>query len=209
MCICYNEGMKQHIITLIAVLFTCAAVSNAQMVKIPVAKLDMHVAPHARGVVGLVRGTPLGVTQFSQRVSAAVQRRVAVPTVTPVTTYSNLLDHSTYHFYDVNKDKWMLHRPDGKEIPLASKPFPSVLKLRADVIREHVAKHGAASLIPDVPVEWGDKAWETYVPVQTRHFTTVEEGMRGREYDVKVPNGKGGYNTYHRAADGTISLVHP
>ncbi len=50
---------------------------------------------------------------------------------------------------------------------------------------------------------------ENYVPRQTRVTGTVEEGLRQSGYEIKVPNENGGFDTYYRAPDGTITLQQP
>ena len=180
-CICYNKGMKKQLITLTALLFICATFAAAHVrISLPGGVRNMH----RQGVVGLVKGNTGSVLSRYRRVPRATVR----PTKrVKISVRGGVANRHTQGVKVLarGKNEATLSHYRGVN------PTALERRITAEVTRT-----------PNVVLE-------NYVPRQTRVTGTVEEGLRQSGYEIKVPNENGGFDTYYRAPDGTITLQQP
>lgn len=216
--------MKRNITLLIALLFLGTGFATAQT-KSAVVKLVIPggVENLARqGVENLIAGTAhyttmsgfkLGVSELSNSIQRALANGTSLPVVsampevlTAPMTYSQVLELSTYDYYHATKG-WMRHIPGaGEDISLVQKPFSSVYISRESVLKKYIDQYGKDYIVPDKPtmvIQSEDALHETLFPA------AKEIPLRRQELEIQVPNGKGGFNTYTRKADGTLELKTP
>ena len=221
---CYDRTMKRNITILTALLFLGAGFAAAQT-KSAVVKLMIPggVENLARqGVENLIAGTTrytalgtftAGVSELSNSIQRALVNGTSLPVIsampevlTAPMTYSQVLELNTYDYHHATKG-WMRHIPGaGEDIVLGQKPFSSVYISQESVLKKYIDQYGADYIVPDKPtvvVQSEDFLHETLYPA------AKEIPLRKQEVEVKVPNAKGGFDTYLRQTDGTLELQVP
>ncbi len=174
--------MKKQLITLTALLFICATFAAAHVrISLPGGVRNMH----RQGVVGLVKGNTGSVLSRYRGVPRATVRR---PTKrVRISVRGGVANRHTQGVKRLIRG--------NNEATLSQYRGVNPTALERCVTTE-------VSRTPSVVIE-------NYIPRQTRVTGTVEEGLRQSGYEIKVPNKNGGFDTYYRAPDGTITPQQP
>lgn len=217
---CYDKIMKRTITVSAALLLFCFSFAMAggkdSMVRLILPGGVKTLAE--QGVRDLIAGRGYnalstfnaGVSATADAVMRAINQGVSLPNISAMPkvvtipmTYSQVLELSTYDYYNTAKG-WMRHVPGlAEDIVLPKKPFPSTLITREAVLKKYIGIYGNDLIVPDKPtitIQSEDALHETLFP------DAKEIPLRRQELEIQVPNGKGGFNTYIRQADGTLKL---